>query len=129
MRELTEHEYQQAVRPIRELQLLHGSRPYTPQEWQLLTQTARDKHADFRLRARALTALWQTPDARQQQEVIPLAAALLRDRNPLVRAYAANALAVLRAKQYQPQVERLAENDPDSIVREAAKVAVERFAR
>jgi hypothetical protein len=129
MRELTEHEYQQAVRPIRELQLLRGSRPYTPQEWQLLTRTARDKHADFRLRARALTALWQTPDPRQQQEVVSLAAVLLRDRHPAVRAYAANALAVLKAKQHQSQVERLAANDPEPVVREAAKAAVERFAR
>lgn len=127
MIQLTEREYEQALRPIRELQLLRGSRPYTRQEWQLLTQTARDRHADFRLRARALTALWQMPDPRQRQAVVTLAAALLDDTVSLVRAYAANALAVLKAKQYLPRVERLAAHDPDPIVREAARVAVERF--
>jgi len=128
MRELSEHEYEQAKRPIRELQLLNGSRPYTSQEWRLLTQTAQDKRADFRLRVRALTALWQTPDPSQQQEVVKLAAALLNDRQSIVRAYAANALAVLRAKQHLPRVERLATGDHDPIVREAAAAALARFA-
>ncbi|MCS7300638.1 MAG: HEAT repeat domain-containing protein [Fimbriimonadales bacterium] len=125
---LNEREYQRAVRPIRELQLLRGSRAFAPQEWRLLTQTARDGRADFRLRVRALTALWQTPESRQQQEAATLAAALLDDPQSTVRAYAAYAIAALRAEQYLPRVERLAASDPDPTVREVAKTALARFA-
>lgn len=129
MKELTEYEYEQLKRPIRDLQLLEGSRPYTPQEWRLLTRTAQDERTDFRLRVRAITALWQTPDPRQQREVVKLAAALLDDREPTVRAYAANALAVFKAKEHLPHVERMAVSDPDPIVRRAAKAALKRFVR
>lgn len=125
--QLTESQYEQAKRPIRELQLLNGSRPYTPQEWQLLTRTAQDERADLRLRVRAITALWQTPDVSQQREVVQLAADLLDDREPLVRAYAANALARLKAKQYLPQLERLAVSDPYPSVRESARTAIVRL--
>lgn len=68
MRWLNDCEYEQAVRPIRELQQVRGGRAFTPQEWRLLTQTARNRRADSRLRARALTALWQTPDLSQQRD-------------------------------------------------------------
>lgn len=125
--QLTESQYEQAKRPIRELQLLNGSRPYTPQEWQLLTRTAQDERADLRLRVRAITALWQTPDVSQQREVVQLAADLLDDREPLVRAYAANALARLKAKQYLPQLERLAVSDPYPSVRKSARTAIVRL--
>lgn len=127
MRELNEREYEKAERPIRDLQRLRGSRAFTQQEWRLLTQTARDKRADFRLRARALTALWQTPDPTQQREVVRLANELLNDPEPLARAYAANALAVLQARQHLSQVERLAANDPDPNVRRVAQAAATRL--
>lgn len=128
MRELNEWDYQQAVRPIRELQQLGGSRAFTAQEWRLLVRTARNRRADFRLRVRALTALWQTPDVHQQREVVLLAASLLGDPQSTVRAYAAHALAALQARQYLPRVEQLATSDPDSTVREVAKAAIARFA-
>ncbi|MCX7924483.1 MAG: HEAT repeat domain-containing protein [Fimbriimonadales bacterium] len=127
MRELDERAYQQAVCPIRELQLLHGSRTYTRQEWRLLTQTARDKRADIRLRARALTALWQTPDPVQQREAVAVTAALLSDPEPLVRAYATHALAELGAKQHLAHVQQLASNDPDPNVRMVASAAATRL--
>lgn len=127
MRTLNEREYEQAVRPIKELQQVRGSRAFTPQEWRLLTQTARDRHADPRLRARALTALWQTPDPNQRREVLTLATELLNDPEPLARAYAVNALAVLQARQHRAQIERLAANDPDPNVRQVAQAAVERL--
>ncbi|RMH10778.1 MAG: hypothetical protein D6697_00215 [Armatimonadetes bacterium] len=128
-RKLNEREYEKAERPIRDLQRLRGSRAFTQQEWRLLTQTARDKRADFRLRARALTALWQTPDPTQRREVVRLANELLNDPEPLARAYATNALAVLQARQHLPQVERLAANDPDPNVRRVAQAAKVRTRR
>lgn len=127
MKTLNDREYEQAVRPIKELQQVRGSRAFNSQEWRLLTQTARDRRADPRLRARALTALWQTPDLSQQRDVVALAIELLNDSEPLVRAYAANALAALQARQYRAQIERLAKNDPDPNVRQVAQAAVERL--
>lgn len=127
MRDLNEREYEQAVRPLRDLQQLRGSRAFTQQEWWLLTQTARDRRADPRLRARALTALWQTPDPTQRREAVRLAIELLNDPEPMARAYAANALAALQARQHLSQVERLAANDPDHNVRRVAHAAAERL--
>lgn len=129
MKELTEREYERAVQPIKNLQQVHGSRPFTGQEMKLLTETARDHQADFRLRTRALSALWLSKEPTQRRETIAIAESLLDDPDATVRAYAANALGVLEAHQYRNRLEALAQKDPDPNVRKVATIALSRLAQ
>lgn len=93
----------------------------------LLTKTAQDKDADFRLRTRALSALWLSKHPAQRQETITIAVSLLDDPDALVRAYAANALGVLQAQQYRQRLETLAVKDADPNVRKIAAIAITRM--
>lgn len=93
MRELSEPEYGCLKAPIRALQTLRGSRSFTDTEMALLTKTARNRSEDFRLRVRALSALWHAKDPHQKDIAIGVARNLLCDT---VRQVAARALAQLR---------------------------------
>jgi HEAT repeat protein len=117
----SEQAYEQAKRPIRALQAIRGARPFSRDELNLLLRTARDRSADFRLRARALTALWFSKQPSQQRAAVRVAAELLQDAHPTVRAYAVRALRELGALElYRQQVERLAHEDPDPLVHTVA---------
>ncbi|MFN3421410.1 MAG: HEAT repeat domain-containing protein [Armatimonadota bacterium] len=110
---------------VRSLQLVKGSRPFTPQEMQILREASRDM-TDFRLRCRALTALSYVKDPQQRKEAIELAVERLKDDERVVRHYALWALGNLGAKEAIPQILPLL-NDPDPTVREQAKKTLKKL--
>ncbi len=122
---LPEADYMAKREMLRPLQELKGARPFTPEEMELLRQSVRDM-SDFRLRCRALTALWHARQPQQRKEAIELAIERLRDPEWVVRTYALRALAELRAKEAIPSVLPLL-NDPNSEVRERAKKTLQQL--
>lgn len=127
MRELSEQEYERLKAPIRALQTLRGSRPFTDTEMALLTKTARNCSEDFRLRVRALSALWHAKDPHQKDIAIGVARDLLRDNHPTVRAYAAHALGVLNDSRWRSELQAVAQSDSDLTVRQVAARALARL--
>lgn len=110
---------------VRPLQLIKGSRPFTPQEMQILRKASGDM-TDFRLRSRALTALAYVQDPQQRKEAIELATERLKDNEWVVRQYALWALGKLEAKEAIPQILPLL-NDPNPTVREQAKKTLQKL--
>ena len=100
------------------LQRLRGSRPFTPQEMELLRKFARDSNEY--IRCRALSALRDVRDPQQRQEAIRIALERLKDPSWVVRNYALRVLAAQGAKEHVPQILPLL-NDPQPEVREEAK--------
>ncbi len=122
---LPEAAYLEKRDQVRPLQLIKGSRPFTPQEMQILRETSRDM-TDLRLRARALTALAYTRDPQQRQEAVQLAMERLKDPEWVVRQYALWALGNLEAKEAIPEILPFF-NDPNSFVREQAKKTLQKL--
>lgn len=100
------------------LQRVRGSRPFTPQEMQILRQFARDP--DRFIRCRALSALSYVRDPQQRKEAIFIALERLKDEEWVVRVYALRALGLLGATDAVPHILPLL-NDPQPEVREEAK--------
>jgi len=120
-----EAEYLKKRDLVRPLQLLKGSRPFTPQEMQTLREASKDM-SDFRIRCRALTALAYTRDPEQRKEAIQLAMERLKDPEWVVRQYALWALSQLGAKEAIPQILPLLK-DPDPKVRQQAKKTLQQL--
>jgi len=117
-------EYLQKVNLVRPLQLLKGSRPFTPREMQILREALKDNISV--IRCRALTALAYTRDPEQRKEAIQLAMERLKDPEWVVRQYALWALGQLGAKEAIPQILPLLK-DPDPKVRQQAKKTLQKL--
>jgi len=117
-------EYLQKVNLVRPLQLLKGSRPFTPREMQILREALKDNISV--IRCRALTALAYTRDPEQRKEAIQLAMERLKDPEWVVRQYALWALSQLGAKEAIPQILPLLK-DPDPKVRQQAKKTLQQL--
>ncbi len=103
---------------IEPLQRLRGSRPFTPQELDLLRKFVRDSN-EF-IRCRALAALSDVRDPQQRQEAIKIALERLKDPDWLVRVFALRVLAKQAAKECVSQILPLL-NDPQPEVRQEAR--------
>ncbi len=109
---------------IEPLQRVRGSRPFTPQEMDLLRKFARDSN-EF-IRCRALSALSDVRDPQQRQEAIKIALERLKDPKWVVRNFALRVLAKQSAKECVPQILPLL-NDPQPETREQAKKTLEQL--
>ncbi len=78
-----------------------------------------DWHAEFGLRLWSLGALGELKDFR----VTPILIATLRDPQPLIRPFAAHALQDLCDPSALPELDRLAQDEPDRLSEAAAKAA------
>jgi vesicle coat complex subunit len=121
----SEADYLQKREKLRPLQMVKGTRPFKPEEMQLLRQAVRDM-TDFRLRCRALTALAYVRDPQQRQEAIQLAQGRLKDPEGVVRQYALWALGNLGAKEAISSVLPLLQ-DPDQRVRQQARKTLQQL--
>ena len=121
----SEAEYSAKENRIRTLQMVQGSRPFTPSEMQIIRQTVRDM-SDFRLRCRALTALAYVRDPEQREEAIKLAIERLKDPEWVVRQYALWTLGKLGAKETIPSILPLLK-DPNPIVSKQAKKTLQQL--
>ncbi len=103
---------------IAPLQRLRGSRPFTPQEMELIKKFVRDP--DTFIRCRALSALRDVRDPNQRKEAIKIAVERLNDSEWVVRNYAMRVIADQKAKECVHLILPLL-NDPQPEVREEAK--------
>jgi HEAT repeat protein len=109
---------------IEPLQRLRGSRPFTPQEMDLIRKFARDSN-EF-IRCRALAALSDVRDPQQRQEAIKIALERLKDPKWVVRNFALRVLAKQSAKECVSQILPLL-NDPQPETREEAKKTLQQL--